>query len=48
MTIVQVEVLLKIEINKPSKILIKASNAKKYIELDIQNINALIIDDPII
>ena len=35
-------------VNNTSKILIKASNAKEYIELNIQNIMAPRIDDPII
>ena len=35
-------------INKPSKILIKISNAGEYIESNIQNIDAPIGDDPII
>ena len=36
------------EVDKLSEILIKTSNAAKYIELDIQNIKAPRIDDPII
>ena len=43
-----IELLLGPEIDKPSKILIKISNAAEYIELDIQNIEAERIDDPII
>ena len=38
--------LLGSEIDKPSKILIKTSNAVKYIELDVQNIEALGTNDP--
>ena len=40
--------LLDFEVDKPSKILIKTSNVAEYIESDIQNIDALITDDPII
>ena len=36
------------EVNKPSKYLTKTSNGVEYIESDIQNIEAPIIDDPII
>ena len=36
------------EVDKPSKILIKTLNAAKYIESDIQNIEAPKTDDPII
>ena len=36
------------EVNKLFKILIKTSNAAKFIESDIQNIEAPRIDDPII
>ena len=32
-------------VNKPSKILIKTLNTTKYIELDVQNIEAPRIDD---
>ena len=39
--------LLCFEVDKPSKILIKTSNAAEYIESNIQNIEALRIDDPI-
>ena len=40
--------LLSFEVNKPSKILIKTSNAAKYIESDIQNIEVPRTDDPIL
>ena len=40
--------LLGSKINKPSEILIKISNAAKYIESDTQNIEVPRIDDPII
>ena len=40
--------LLSFEVNKPSKILIKTSNAKEYIDSDIQNIKVPKIDDLII
>ena len=36
------------ETDKPSKILIKTSNAVKSIESDIQNIETPRLDDPII
>ena len=36
------------EVDKVSQILIKTSNAAEYSELDIQNIKAPRIDDPII
>ena len=36
------------KVNMPSKILIKISNAIKYIESNIQNFKAPRIDDPII
>ena len=36
------------EINKPFIFFIKTMNAVEYIELDVQNIEALRIDDPII
>ena len=42
------KVLLGSEVDKPSKILIKTSNAVEYIELDIQDIEAPRTDDPII
>ena len=41
-------ILFGYEVNKPSKIVIKTSNATEYIELDIQIIKAPRIDDPII
>ena len=36
------------KIDRPSNFFIKTSNAAEYIELDIQNIEALRIDNPII
>ena len=36
------------EVDKALKILINTSNAAEYIELDIQHIEALRIDNPII
>ena len=41
-------ILLGSEVDKLSEILIKTSNAMEYIKSDIQNIEAPIIDDPII
>ena len=35
------------DVDKPSKILIKTSNAVEYIELDIQNAKSLWKNDPI-
>ena len=40
--------LLGSQVDKPSKFLIKTSNAREYLKSDIQNIEAPIIDDPII
>ena len=40
--------LLCSDVDKPREILIKTSNAAEYIESDIQNIEAPLIDDPII
>ena len=40
--------MLRFEFNKPSKILIKKSNAREYIESDIQNVDVSRIDDIII
>ena len=37
--------MLGFEVDKPSKILIKTSNAAQYIEFDTQNIEVSIIDD---
>ena len=42
------DVMLGSEVNTPSKILIKTSNTVEYIKYDIQNIEALRIDDPVI
>ena len=42
------QIMLGYEVDKPSKILIKISNAIDYIELDIQNIETPIIDHLII
>ena len=40
--------MLSYEVDKPSKFLIKISNATEYIEFDIHNIEAPRIDDLII
>ena len=40
--------VLGFEVDKPSKFFIKTSNVAEYIEWNIQNIEAPIIDDPII
>ena len=40
--------MLGFDVDKLSKFFIKTSNAAEYIELDIQNIKAPRIDDPII
>ena len=40
--------MLGFEVHKPSKILIKTSNVMEHIESDVQNIEALRTDDPII
>ena len=41
------DVLMRSKVDKPSKVLIKTWNVMEYIELDIQNIKAPRIDDPI-
>ena len=43
-----IEIFLGFEVDKISKILIKASNTAEYIDLVIQNIEAPRTDDPII
>ena len=40
--------MLGYQVDKPFKILIKTLNALKYIESDIQNVEILRTDDPII
>ena len=46
-TIYLLDALMRSEADMPSKNLIKTWNVIEYIELDIQNIKALKIDDPI-
>ena len=43
-----IHIFLGFEVNKPFKISIKISSTMEYIESDIQNIEILQIDDPIV